>query len=149
MKCAFCGYEFDETQARSGCQGCPMHRSCGKLRCPNCGYEALPEPGLIKLIRRWGEKKMFDKGSSGALAAGSFAGAIPGARSLAEMAPGQSGKILSLNTRDQNQLRKLMAMGILPGVSVRLIQKHPAYVFQVGNTQIAVDRQIAQSMRVE
>ncbi len=102
---------------------------------------------------------MFNRRDAGSAAAGSsFAGpfvaglpvgAIAGAHSLAEMAPGQSGKILDLNTRDQNQLRKLMAMGVLPGVPVRLIQRSPSYVFQVGNTQIAVDRQIAQSIRVE
>lgn len=39
MKCALCGYAFSVEQAESACRGCPFHRKCRLVRCPNCGYE--------------------------------------------------------------------------------------------------------------
>lgn len=52
MKCGFCGSRFDETRAKSGCAGCPMSRTCSKLKCPNCGYEVQKEPALVKMLKR-------------------------------------------------------------------------------------------------
>ena len=51
MKCDFCGFEFSEEEALESCSGCPI-KKCGMNRCPNCGYEILPEPGLIKFLKR-------------------------------------------------------------------------------------------------
>ena len=41
-----------------------------------------------------------------------------------------------------------MAMGILPGAPVSLIQSFPSYVFQVRQTQFAVDKEIADAIYV-
>lgn len=41
-----------------------------------------------------------------------------------------------------------MAMGILPGAPISLIQSFPSYVFQVGQTQFAVDKEIAEAIYV-
>ncbi len=41
-----------------------------------------------------------------------------------------------------------MAMGVLPGFDVSLIQRYPSYVFRVGQTQIAVDEEIASEIFV-
>ena len=38
MKCSFCGYEFNETNA-TGCESCPLQTNCGKIKCPHCGFE--------------------------------------------------------------------------------------------------------------
>jgi hypothetical protein len=56
IKCNFCGYEFPEDQARTACSGCAMSKSCNKAKCPNCGYEILREPKLIKWMKGWGQK---------------------------------------------------------------------------------------------
>ena len=45
-------------------------------------------------------------------------------------------------------LTKIMAMGALPGMSVTLIQKFPSYVFQLGHSQFAVDKNLAEQIRV-
>ena len=45
-------------------------------------------------------------------------------------------------------MQKLIAMGIMPGALVKLIQKFPSYVFEAGHTQFAVDEQIADSIYV-
>lgn len=54
MKCKFCGYEFEESQCNDSCKHCKLN--CGKIRCPNCGYEEIPEPeSLVKI------KEIFNK----------------------------------------------------------------------------------------
>jgi DtxR family Mn-dependent transcriptional regulator len=62
---------------------------------------------------------------------------------LTDLKPGQKGKIAYIHTRMEERLRKLMAMNILPGKQIALIQRFPSYVFQVGQTQIATDEKIA------
>ena len=46
-------------------------------------------------------------------------------------------------------IKKLMAMGLLPGTPVKLIQSFPSYVFRLGYTQFAVDRKIADEIYVK
>lgn len=53
-----------------------------------------------------------------------------------------------LATRDNREIRKLMAMGILPGMRIRLIQRFPSYVFQVRYSQFTVDRPLAEMIHV-
>ena len=43
IKCALCGHTYSLAQAQAACQGCPFHRKCRLMRCPNCGYES-PAP---------------------------------------------------------------------------------------------------------
>ncbi|MFT9496963.1 FeoA family protein [Anaerosolibacter sp.] len=62
---------------------------------------------------------------------------------LSEMKRNQQGTVAELNTDNSNILRKLMSMGILPGMPLRVIQTFPSYVFEVGYTQVAVDKEIA------
>jgi hypothetical protein len=55
IKCSFCGHEFNEHDGKVCCSGCPMSKTCNKLKCSNCGFEMLKEPGIIKFIKRkWG-----------------------------------------------------------------------------------------------
>ena len=60
----------------------------------------------------------------------------------------QRGKITNINTHDHNKLKKIMAMGVLPGMTVILIQKFPSYVFQIGQSQFAVDKELADGIFV-
>lgn len=62
---------------------------------------------------------------------------------LADLNPGQNGKIAYVQSRRSEEIQKLMAIGILPGTQIGLIRRYPSYVFEVGNTQYAVDRNIA------
>lgn len=50
MKCSFCGYTFDQAEGISACQGCPVS-NCSLIKCPNCGYDQLPEPQSLKWIK--------------------------------------------------------------------------------------------------
>lgn len=67
---------------------------------------------------------------------------------LSQMARGQRGKVAYIYAPESRQLQKLMAMGILPGVPVSLIQSFPSYVFQTGQAQFAVDKDIAAAIYI-
>lgn len=56
----------------------------------------------------------------------------------------QEGVVTQLATGDEAEIRKLMAMGVLPGCSLRLIRRFPSYVFQLGHSQFAIDRHLAE-----
>ncbi|MBM3241438.1 metal-dependent transcriptional regulator [Candidatus Poribacteria bacterium] len=67
---------------------------------------------------------------------------------LADLNPGQKGKIAYVQSRQSQEIQKLMAIGILPGTPIHLIRRFPSYVFEIGNTQYAVDRNIANEIYV-
>lgn len=60
----------------------------------------------------------------------------------------QRGKVAYIHTQDQKKLQKIMAMGVLPGMTISLIQKFPSYVFQVGHSQFAIDKELAAAIYV-
>jgi DtxR family Mn-dependent transcriptional regulator len=67
---------------------------------------------------------------------------------LSQLRRGQHGRIVYVLTKDHKNLHKLLAMGVLPGMPVEVIQTYPSYVFQIGQTQIAVDTEIANDIYV-
>ncbi len=71
-----------------------------------------------------------------------------GVVSLTELKVGESGEIAYLSTEDPKKMQKLMSMGVLPGSSIRLSRTFPAYIFHVGNSEFAVDEQLAQEIFV-
>ena len=67
---------------------------------------------------------------------------------LSELRKGQGGKIAYIHTNDRAMLRKVMAMGALPGLSIALVQRFPSYVFQIGESQFAIDKNMAEQIQV-
>jgi len=67
---------------------------------------------------------------------------------LCDGRPGARGVVAYLMTRDNREVQKMMAMGILPGTRIYLIRRFPSYVFQVGYGQFTVDRQLAEMICV-
>ena len=66
---------------------------------------------------------------------------------LSQVSQGMSGTIVELDVPTRHS-GKLLAMGVLPGVKVRLLQRFPSYVFQIGRSQFTVDRQLAEQMHL-
>ncbi|CAH2031055.1 hypothetical protein [Trichlorobacter ammonificans] len=61
MRCTFCGHEFDESEGtRPGCGACGGG-GCRGIHCPRCGYKNIPEPELLKRLKRLVSKS--DKGA--------------------------------------------------------------------------------------
>ena len=61
---------------------------------------------------------------------------------LADMKNGEHGSVAYLSSRQSETVPKLMALGVLPGSQITIIQTFPSIVFQVGQTQIAVDNSL-------
>lgn len=68
--------------------------------------------------------------------------------SLAQLDADSEGRIAYLHATDGKRLQKLITMGVTPGKQIRVIQRFPTYVFQIGQTQIAVDQEIAEEIYV-
>lgn len=67
---------------------------------------------------------------------------------LNRLKPNQKGKVVYIHTKDNKKLQKLMSMGVLPGMTVNLIQSFPSYVFQIGESQFAMDKELAECIFV-
>ncbi len=68
------------------------------------------------------------------------------------LAQGQRGERLRIAKRhcsDEETLKKIMAMGLLPGTELRLLRRFPAFVFETGETQFVIDRELAGAIFVE
>ena len=70
-------------------------------------------------------------------------------KSILEFKKGDKGIISKLESNNQRILKKLMSMGIIPGLELVIIQTFPSYVLQVGYTQVAIDKEIAQVIIVD
>ncbi|MBI5186961.1 MAG: metal-dependent transcriptional regulator [Nitrospinae bacterium] len=67
---------------------------------------------------------------------------------LTRMKIGSAAKIISINTRDDSRMHKLLAMGLTPGVEIRLHQTYPAIVVEVDQRQIAMEESIGEEIHV-
>jgi DtxR family transcriptional regulator, Mn-dependent transcriptional regulator len=67
---------------------------------------------------------------------------------LTELGPGEVGSVTCLQDPASGPACKLAAMGVLPGVDLRMVQRYPAYVFRLGHAEFAVDEEIARHVRV-
>jgi ferrous iron transport protein A len=138
MKCSFCQFEFSEEAAEAACGRCALFGGCRFLRCPRCGFEMPRTPALIKLMRRWIDSH------SRRHAAAKLQIEMP----LARLGTGGSAVVLNLTQSSNHERSKLMALGIMPGTELRLVQKFPSFVVSVGYTQLAVDKETAAGIMV-
>jgi DtxR family Mn-dependent transcriptional regulator len=67
---------------------------------------------------------------------------------LTEMRPNDEGEIAYIQTEDDKKMQKLMAMGVLPGNRINLIQTFPSYIFRVGYSEFAIDTNMAREIFV-
>ncbi len=58
------------------------------------------------------------------------------------------GVIAAIRNKDEKIVKKLLAMGVHTGMQITLEQKFPAYIIRVGRSRIAIDKDIANSIKV-
>ena len=68
--------------------------------------------------------------------------------SLSDLRPGQEGRVAYIETVDSRRLEQLSGLGIVPDAVLRLLQKRPAPVVKVGETEVAIDFDIARQIYV-
>ena len=68
---------------------------------------------------------------------------------MSRLRQGENGLIAYVHSADSEKLKKLMAMGILPGEEITLERRYPSFVFTVGYTRYAVDEGMASAILVK
>ena len=68
---------------------------------------------------------------------------------LSDLVPGEKAKIVFITPGSHSRLDRLSAMGVVPGSIVKLHQKRPSYVIQLGETMVAVDKDITREIFVK
>ena len=67
---------------------------------------------------------------------------------LLKLEPGEKGKIAYIRPKDHNRLHRLMSLGLNPGTLVALHQKFPAFIIRFENTELALDKDIAEDIHI-
>jgi DtxR family Mn-dependent transcriptional regulator len=68
---------------------------------------------------------------------------------LDELGLGEEGRIVFIAPKSHQRLDRLSTLGIVPGSIVRMHQKHPSHVLQIGETFLALDKEITKDIYVK
>jgi DtxR family Mn-dependent transcriptional regulator len=68
---------------------------------------------------------------------------------LEELGLGEEGRIVFITPKSHQRLDRLSTLGIVPASMVRMHQKKPSYVLQIGETTIALDKDIVKDIYVK
>ena len=74
--------------------------------------------------------------------------AAAGGASLLDLAPGDEVCVGGINPGPAHRLGRLSSFGIAPGARLKLIQKRPVVVIEVGGTRLALETGVAAEIRV-
>ncbi len=68
---------------------------------------------------------------------------------LEELGLGEEGRIVFIAPKSHQRLDRLSTLGIVPGSNIRMHQKNPSHVLQIGETFLALDRDIVKDIYVK
>lgn len=72
----------------------------------------------------------------------------PLVESLDHMTSGASGKVAYIALQNHPYLHKLLSLGVVPGTPIHLHQTLPSYVIELGETQLALEKDVAKHIYV-
>lgn len=130
--CPLCGLAYEPGGTECRARGCPLASGCRTRHCPRCGYAVPDEEGSV--LARW-LGRLFGRRTSGA------------SRTLADLRAGAEAVVDGLAGAPSLRAR-LTAQGLAPGVAVHLVQRAPAYVVEVGETTLALERRVAEAILI-
>jgi Fe2+ transport system protein FeoA len=132
--CPLCGFEFERVDTLC-VHGCPMASHCNLIRCPSCAYEFPEKPKAITWLGKLLKRELPQEDQCGQY------------RTVAEMAAGETSEVVSLGLKSTRR-NTLSAFGLIEGAEITVIQQRPACVVRVGETELAIDREIAREILV-
>ena len=137
--CPLCGFQYEPGESACRTSGCPLAgTNCSKLHCPRCGYSVPDEQAST--LARW-VRRLF------AAPAVASPAAEDGARPLADLPAGTRGAIVRIGGPSLLEAQ-LAAQGVVAGTVLRLTQRHPAFVVEVGETTLAFEHAVARAVWV-
>jgi DtxR family Mn-dependent transcriptional regulator len=67
---------------------------------------------------------------------------------LTDLSPGEDGRIVFIAPKEHKRIDKLTAFGVVPGSTIKLHQKTPSFIIKIGETDLAIDEDIAKEIYV-
>lgn len=134
IHCPLCGFEFEKRDSPCA-RGCPMGKYCNLICCPNCRYEFPAEPAAPSWLKRLFRRRPTVPAPCEVI-------------NLSQLPDGAQGELVSFNNPHTTRCHALAVFGLVPGSRLILQQKRPAYVIRVGETELALDPDIAREILV-
>ena len=72
-----------------------------------------------------------------------------GVKPLAALEPGESGTVHHVAAHRGDRVDRLLALGVTPGASIVVLQTSPGIVFLCDQTELAIERSVAESILVK
>ena len=133
--CPLCGFEFEKVDTL--CQhGCPFRTTCNLTRCPSCDYEFPEQPRALSWMQRLFGRKTDDEIDR-----------CEQFMTVGDLHSGETVEVISLASAAARQ-NHLAVFGLVPGSALTLVQKKPSYVVRIGETELALDAEIAREIMV-
>jgi Fe2+ transport system protein FeoA len=136
-----CGFEYEPGGTACHTSGCPLATSaCRKLHCPRCGYTVPDESAsaLARLVRRlFGGPRLPQRNV-----------ALTEPLRLTDTPTGTRGAVSRVDATPALSAQ-LAAQGIVSGTVLRLTQRRPAFIVEVGETVLAVERSVAETVWIQ
>jgi Fe2+ transport system protein FeoA len=133
VTCPLCGFEYVPGGDSCRAHGCPIALGgCATRHCPRCGYTMPDEErsAAARLVRRLFRPRPRQ-------AAGTLAELPAGAFAVVESLGG-----------DPALRARLTGQGLAPGVALHVVQQVPTCVVEVDETTIALERRVAEAVRL-
>ncbi len=86
--------------------------------------------------------------AAGAAPDGAGTPALVEETSIIDLRPGDEATVGRMVGGSAGRLGRLSAYGLAPGARVRLVQKRPVIVIEVGGTRLALDSEVAATLRI-
>jgi Fe2+ transport system protein FeoA len=130
--CPLCGFKFKKENSECT-HGCPLGKFCKLIKCPSCRYEfpetSRPLAWLAKLIHPTPASPRV-------------------ALDLTQAEAGETVEFIGMLLGAESRGRALAVYGVTPGAQITLQQKRPSYILRVGETELAIDADIARQILV-
>lgn len=146
LQCPMCHTSLDAGSVATACAACPLYHGTSGCRvelvaCPQCGYHSLPGEHVAPhadAVRALPGAAVLERGPEVPPAA-----LCAGAQRLHEVRSGTRARLLGFEGIDDGHLGRLAAYGLLPGVSIEVLQRFPAVILGVYQAELALETELA------
>jgi len=145
IHCGLCGHRFDAS-ALACHTGCPLGAHCNLICCPNCGYQVVDTAqtrigGWLSRLSRAARTAADNPPEPGPQVPRQT---IP----LSHVLPGREVEVVALREMAGPRISRLGAFGLVPGSRVQVVQRRPAPVVRIGETELALSLDILEHIEV-
>lgn len=141
IQCPLCSFLF--LPVGDACHtGCPLAGHCHTICCPNCGYQMVDatRSRLAGWLRKlWPQAAKVEQQPQ----------SMRRQPLMLSQAPMRVNLVIeSLDGLAPHILARFSVLGLLPGAQVQLLQRRPAPIVRVGETELAIGLELLDKVRV-